>query len=40
MLFVNQDWSSTKAAYRFLSNNRISEKEKLGGHFLVNTRKM
>ncbi|EMN02936.1 hypothetical protein LEP1GSC021_2593 [Leptospira noguchii str. 1993005606] len=31
--FVSQDWSSTKAAYRFLSNDRVSEKEILGGHF-------
>lgn len=25
--FVSQDWSNTKAAYRFLSNDRASEKE-------------
>ncbi|WP_332829144.1 transposase DNA-binding-containing protein [Leptospira santarosai] len=31
--YVSQDWSSTKAAYRFLSNDRVSEKEILGGHF-------
>ncbi|WP_165569157.1 IS4/Tn5 family transposase DNA-binding protein [Leptospira noguchii] len=30
--FVSQDWSSTKTAYRFLSNDRVSEKEILGGH--------
>lgn len=28
-----QDWASTKAAYRFLSNERVSEKDILAGHF-------
>ncbi len=28
-----QDWANTKAAYRFLSNERVSETEILGGHF-------
>lgn len=28
-----QDWANTKAAYRFFSNSRISEKEILAGHF-------
>src|ERR1039457_3961045 len=28
-----QDWASTKAAYRFLSNGRVSEQEILAGHF-------
>lgn len=28
-----QDWASTKAAYRFLSNPRVSEQEILAGHF-------
>ncbi|MBS0348037.1 MAG: transposase [Proteobacteria bacterium] len=28
-----QDWSNTKAAYRFLSNGRVSEAEILAGHF-------
>ena len=28
-----QDWANTKAAYRFLSNDRVSEAEILGGHF-------
>ncbi len=32
-----QDWASTKAAYRFLSNERVSEQEILSGHFLVRT---
>lgn len=28
-----QDWAGTKAAYRFFSNNRVSEAEILAGHF-------
>src|SRR6476661_3872863 len=28
-----QDWAATKAAYRFFSNDRVSEGEILGGHF-------
>jgi Transposase DNA-binding len=31
--FVCQDWANTKAAYRFFSNERVSEEEILGGHF-------
>ena len=31
--FVCQDWANTKAAYRFLSNGRVSEEEILRGHF-------
>ncbi|WP_253959036.1 IS4/Tn5 family transposase DNA-binding protein [Paraburkholderia fungorum] len=31
--FACQDWSSTKVAYRFLSNERVSEQEILSGHF-------
>ena len=30
--FVCQDWANTKAAYRFLSNSRVSEEEILKGH--------
>jgi Transposase DNA-binding len=30
---VCQDWANTKAAYRFLSNGRVSEAEILAGHF-------
>lgn len=30
---VCQDWANTKAAYRFLSNQRVSEAEILTGHF-------
>ena len=28
-----QDWADTKAAYRFLSNEAVSEAEILAGHF-------
>ena len=28
-----QDWSNTKAAYRFLDNNRVGEAKILAGHF-------
>jgi hypothetical protein len=28
-----QDWAGTKAAYRFFSNPRVSEREILAGHF-------
>jgi hypothetical protein len=28
-----QDWANTKAAYRFFSNERVSEKDILAGHF-------
>lgn len=31
--FACQDWANTKAAYRFFSNNRVSEADILGGHF-------
>ncbi len=31
--FACQDWSNTKAAYRFFSNDRINEKDILSGHF-------
>ena len=30
---VCQDWANTKAAYRFLANNRVSEADILAGHF-------
>lgn len=30
---VCQDWASTKAAYRFLDNDRVSEAQILSGHF-------
>ncbi len=31
--FACQDWASTKAAYRFLSNERVDEADILSGHF-------
>lgn len=31
--FACQDWANTKAAYRFLSNERVSEAEILASHF-------
>lgn len=31
--FACQDWSNIKAAYRFLSNERVTEYEILGSHF-------
>ena len=30
---ICQDWANTKAAYRFLSNRRVTETEILAGHF-------
>jgi hypothetical protein len=30
---VCQDWANTKAAYRFLSNHRVTERDILAGHF-------
>ncbi|MFI0478939.1 MAG: transposase DNA-binding-containing protein [Candidatus Rhabdochlamydia sp.] len=33
--FACQDWANTKAAYRFLSNENVSEKEILDGHFIA-----
>jgi hypothetical protein len=29
-----QDWSNTKAAYRFFSNDSVSEEKILEGHFI------
>jgi len=31
--FACQDWASTKAAYRYFSNDRVSEQGILSGHF-------
>lgn len=31
--FACQDWANTKAAYRFLSNDRVKEDKLLAGHF-------
>ena len=33
--WASQDWASLKAAYRFLSNGRVSEAAILAGHFLA-----
>ena len=33
ILWACQDWANTKAAYRFISNPRVSEEEILAGHF-------
>jgi hypothetical protein len=32
--FACQDWASTKAAYRFLANGKVSEEKILAGHFM------
>ena len=34
-----QDWANVKAAYRFFSNDRISEEEILAGHFQATSRR-
>lgn len=31
--FACQDWASTKAAYRFFANDRVTEEDILAGHF-------
>ncbi len=35
---VCQDWANTKAAYRFLSNEHVSEADILAGHFKATCR--
>ncbi len=35
-----QDWANTKAAYRFLSNEAVSEAEILAGHFRSTRRRV
>jgi hypothetical protein len=35
-----QDWTSTKAAYRFFANKRVSEAAILSGHFLATERRL
>jgi hypothetical protein len=37
---VCQDWANTKAAYRFFSNDRISEADILAGHFRATCERM
>lgn len=34
-----EDWANTKAAYRFLSNNSVSEEQILAGHFQATARR-
>lgn len=36
--YACQDWANTKAAYRFLGNERVDEGDILSGHFAA-TRK-
>jgi hypothetical protein len=33
--FACQDWAAAKAAYRFFSNDRVSEEQILAGHFMA-----
>jgi hypothetical protein len=35
-----QDWANTKAAYRFLANERVSEAAILGGHFQATEKRL
>lgn len=35
-----QDWASTKAAYRFLANERVSEQQILAGHFAATRQRL
>jgi len=35
-----QDWTSTKAAYRFFANERVSESAILGGHFRATEKRL
>jgi len=35
-----QDWTSTKAAYRFFANGRVGESAILGGHFHATAKRM
>jgi hypothetical protein len=35
-----QDWTSTKAAYRFFANERVRESAILGGHFQATERRL
>ena len=38
--FVCQDWANTRAAYRFFSNERVTEADILAGHFLSTRNRM
>src|SRR5690348_4806525 len=35
-----QDWANTKAAYRFFSNDRVSDEDILAGHFDATRRRV
>jgi hypothetical protein len=35
-----QDWANVKAAYRFFSNQAVSEQEILGGHFAATKKRI
>lgn len=35
-----QDWTSTKAAYRFFANERVGESAILGGHFQATAKRL
>jgi hypothetical protein len=35
-----EDWANTKAAYRFFSNDRVTEQEILAGHFVSTARRV
>jgi Transposase DNA-binding len=37
--FACQDWANTKAAYRFLSNERVDEGDILSGHFAATAKR-
>jgi hypothetical protein len=37
--FACQDWANTKAAYRFLSNERVDEADILSGHFAATAKR-
>lgn len=39
LLFACQDWANTKAAYRFLSNERVDEADILSGHFAATAKR-
>ena len=40
LLAACENWANTKASYRFLSNNRVTEKEILAGHFASTARRV
>lgn len=40
LALVCEDWANTKAAYRFLSNEHVSEAQILAGHFAATQRRL